>query len=111
MARYIISPDNIPSDDPTKDSVILIPTEGIGEKPRQVQIPKNLMPEIDADFVKLLEKMSRADVRRSKDGLVILANRVLNLNFDHFIQNCNQGVFSERYEDIYRHLRKHGVTF
>ena len=111
MSRYIIAPADVTSDDPTKDVIKLIPTEEIGEKPKQIEIPKGIFPSVNSRCLKLLNKLNRADVRRSKDGKVILVNRALQCKFDDFIRDCMAGVFFENYEDIYSHLRKHGITF
>ena len=111
MSRYIIAPADVTSDDPTKDVTKLIPTEGIEEKPKQIEISKGIFPSVNSRCFKLLNKLNRADVRRSKDGKAILVNRVLRCKFDDFIRDCMAGVFMESYEDIYSHLRRHGITF
>ena len=114
MSRYILTPGQCQTDDPTKEPFFLVP-EGIGEKPRYIEIPKGLVPRLStrkSNVTNMLLKLSKTDVSRSKDGFLKIRNRVLNnVNYDKFILDCCSGKFSSCYENIYCELRKNGVTF
>ena len=114
MSRYILTPGQCQLDDPTKESFFLVP-EGIGEKPRYIELPKGLVPQLspwNRSIANMLLKLSKTNVTRSKDGFLKIRNRVLNnVNYDKFISDCCRGEFSSRYENIYCELRKNGVTF
>ena len=89
--------------------------EGIGEKPKTIELPRGLVPRFNPpnkSLESLLLRLSKTDVNRNKDGLAMIGNRILNnVNFDEFVSDCCQGKFSDRYENIYCELRKNGITF
>ena len=96
----------------------LIPTEGITDQVRNIELPKELVPNITdekiesiAEFNKLLIKLSKANIRRNKDGLMAVGNKVYDTNYDGFVTDCCNEQFKDEYEDIYCMLRDHGITF
>ena len=103
-----------------QDSYVLVPTDGFHGEPKEIKLPIGLNPikelyinvKNKKKLKKLLLRLSRTDIGRTKDGLVADKNTVLhNINFtDAIINSCN-GKFFESYEEFYCLLRKFGITF
>ena len=117
MSRYILTPRN--GDCETPDIFDLVPTEGLSEQIKSIELSAGLLPRLyDAKKVKsnlmldkLLMKISKANIHRSKDGFVTVGSRVIDTKFDDFVVDCCNGQFSECYEELYCLLRKNGITF
>ena len=103
MSRYIISPSHY------KDVYMLLPSEGISEQIKTIELPKGIFPDFNCN--ELLIKLSKADVQRSKDGLILIKNKQFNIKYDDFVNNCCSGDFKTYYEPIFCHLRDCGITF
>ena len=97
----------------------LIPTEGLTELIKHIELPEGVIPKIyetmkvndNEQFNKLMLKFSKANIGRNKDGLITINNKVLGIRFDDFaVDSCN-GIFKEEYENVYCLLRNFGITF
>ncbi len=118
MSRFILVPAKAHDSD-NSDTFLLIPTEGINGQIKNVDLPKGLVPNfLRKQGVKdrkllgnLLIKMSKAEIGRSKDGLLTIGSKVLDTKFDDFVLDSCNGKFLECYEDIYCVLRRNGITF
>ena len=118
MSRYIIVP-KLESEDGSDNIFQLIPTEGITELIKQIELPEGIIPKIcetkkvknNEQFNNLMLKFSKANIERNKDGLITINNKVLGIRFDDFaVDSCN-GIFKEEYEEVYCLLRNVGITF
>ena len=123
MSRHLLVPSEIWGPENfsnEQDSYVLVPTDGFHGEPKEIKIPKGLNPYKELyknvknkkKLKKLLLRLSRTDIGRTKDGLVADKNIVLhNINFiDAILNSCN-GKFLESYEEFYCLLRKYGITF
>ena len=115
MSRYILT-SGVQEMDGTNQIFHLLPVEGLTDKIETVELPKELVPNITngknhKKFEKLLMKLSKVEVGRTKDGLLKVENKVKNIKFDDFVVDCCNGVFKDDYESIYCLLRNHGITF
>ncbi len=118
MSRFILTPATVHNYGDS-ETFLLIPTEGINGQIKNIDLPKGLVPSfIKKQGVKnnkilrnLLMKMSKAEIGRSKDGLLTVENKILDTKFDDFVLDSSNGKFLECYEDIYCVLRKNGITF
>ena len=114
MSRYIIVPKQ-------EDQNIfkLIPTEGLTDQIKEIELPEGIIPNINdrkqiksgKDLTDLMLKFSKSNVGRSKDGFITVENKVLEIKFDDFVVDCCNGIFREKYENVYCLLRNHGITF
>ena len=116
MSRYILVPGNESLETKGNNTCLLIPTEGLGEEIKYTEIPNTLVPSLQNEksskmLDKLMLKISKANISRSKDGLVTVGSRIMNTKFDDFVLDCCNGRFSECYEELYCLLRKNGITF
>ena len=119
MSRYILAPSTTLHGDKENEQFLLIPTEGINEQIKSIDLPRGLVPNLfkgkKVKHGKIVEnlvmKLSKAEIGRSKDGLVTVGSKVLDTKFDDFVLNSSNGKFLECYEDIYCLLRKNGITF
>ena len=119
MSRYILAPGNGDSETPGNETFHLVPTEGLSEQIKSIELPTGLVPrlynvrKVESNQIldKLVMKISKANISRSKDGLVTVGSRVINTKFDDFVVDCCNGQFSECYEELYCLLRKNGITF
>ena len=124
MSRYLLVPsgawngsENFSS---KQDSYFLVPTQGFHGEPKEVKLPKGLNSNEEVyknvknkkKLKRLLLRLSRTDIGRTKDGFVADKNDVLHdINFtDAIINSCN-GNFFESYEEFYCLLRKFGIIF
>ena len=115
MSRYILVPGTSSSTNGI-DLSYLVPTEGLNEEVKSIETPGSLVPRLQSlSSSKMLDKLmlriSKANIGRSKDGLVTVGSRVMNAKFDDFVLDCCNGQFSECYEELYCLLRKNGITF
>ena len=119
MSRYILTPRNGDSETPDNEIFHLVPTEGLSEQMKNIELPIGLVPrlynakQVNASQIldKLMMKISKANIHRSKDGFVTVGSRVIDTKFDDFVVDCCNGQFSECYEELYCLLRKTGITF
>ena len=117
MSRYILVPGKEGTEMNGSESFLLIPTEGLGEQAKIIELSKSLVPRLsrgkssDNMLERLMMKISKANISRSKDGLVTVGSRVMNTKFDDFVLDCCNGQFSECYEELYCLLRKNGIVF
>ena len=116
MSRYIIAPK---LDEDKEDIFQLIPTEGITEQIKDIELPHYLIPDIthsrqiksEKELRNLILKFSKANIGRSKDGYMCVKSKVLDIKYDDFLVDCVNNVFKERYENVYCMLRNLGITF
>ena len=118
MSRFILAPRDSDLEAGT-DSFLLLPTEGLSEQIKNVDLPTGIVPRLHQVYNvksskmldRLMMKLVKANISRSKDGLVTVGSRVMNTKFDDFILHCCNRQFSECYEELYCLLRKNGITF
>ena len=97
----------------------LMPTEGMTKDVKEIELPVGIIPKIsdikqlksEEMFKKMLQKLSKANICRSKDGFITIGSRLLDTKFDDFIVDCCNGEFHEKYESIYCIFRSNGITF
>ena len=117
MSRYILVPGN--TNLLGLQSYLLLPAEGFSKQVKELKLPPNLNPHAWLYTVvndvgklkKLLFKLSKTSIERTKDGFVSDNNETLNVNYDKAIVFSCNGVFSNSFERFYRILRKNGITF
>ena len=118
MARFILAPrEGVSNND--EDIFLLLPTEGLSEPSKSIELPSGLVPRLDnvhnteskRILDKLMMKITKANISRNKDGLVTVGSKVMDSNFDDFVLDCCNGKFSKCYEELYCLLRKNGITF
>ena len=115
MSRYII----VPKIKEGQNFFKLIPTEGLTEQTKEIELPEGIIPNIletrqvkaESDFSDLMLKFSKSNIGRSKDGFITVNDKVLEVKFDDFVVDCCNGEFREEYENVYCLLRNHGITF
>lgn len=118
MSRYIVIPKQ-EGEHTARDVFHLIPTEGIIEQIKDIELPEGIIPNItenrqvhsEKEFNNLLLKFSKANIGRSKDGFITIGSKVSDIKFDDFAVDCCNGVFKEEYENVYCILRNYGITF
>ena len=116
MSRYILVPSPLDLELKDKERFLLMPTEGLTEEAKSIELPGGLVPRLYTGRSKkmidnLLVKISKANISRSKDGLVTVGSRVMGTKFDDFVLDCCNKKFSECYEELYCLLRENGITF
>ena len=124
MTRYLLVPSEMWSGSENfsnnRDSYVLVPADGFHGEPKEIKLPKELNPNKELyknvknkkKLKKLLLRISRTEIGRTKDGFVADKNNVLhNVDFNHaIIDSCN-GKFLKSYEEFYCLLRKFGIIF
>ena len=118
MSRYILTPSTERGNN-QENIFHLIPTEGIIEQNRDIELPDNIIPKYDCVGCTRLEKrlnnflikLSKADIRRSKDGFIAYRSKIFDTKFDDFVRDCCNHIFLEKYEYLYVMLRNNGITF
>ena len=103
MSRYILSPSKC------TDVYLLLPTEGISDQIKTVELPEGIFPQFN--YNELLIKLAKADVQRNKDGFISVRNKATSIKFDDFVNDCIKGDFKACYEPIFCGLREFGITF
>ena len=116
MSRYILVPKHGDLELKENEQFLLLPTEGLTEEAKNIELPKGLVPRLQTGKTnrlldKLLVKISKANISRSKDGLITVGSRVMNTKFDDFVLDCCRSQFSECYEDLYCLLSENFITF
>ncbi len=117
MSRYVLVPRTDSQKDVENETILLIPTEGIKGENKSIDLPRGLVPSLPHNVKQgkilenLLLKLSKAEIGRSKDGLVTIGSKVFDTKFDEFVVNSCSGKFLECYENIYCLLRDIGITF
>ena len=116
MSRYILTPA---IKEGQENIFHLMPTEGIIEQSINIELPYDIIPKYDVSGCKRSEKrlnnfllkLSKANIRKSKDGLIVYGSKVFNTKFDDFVMDCCNHVFLDKYEYLYVILRTLGITF
>ena len=103
MSRYLISPSQC------KDLFLLLPTEGISDEIKTIELPEGIFPQFT--YNELLIKLAKAGVQRNKDGFILIRNKLTKIKFDDFVNDCTKGDFKTCYEPIFCGLRDYGITF
>ena len=124
MSRYLLVPSgawNGSEDVSSKqDSYFLVPTQGFHGEPKEVKLPKGLNSNEEVyknvknkkKLKRLLLRLSRTDIGRTKDGFAADKNDVLHdINFTDVIINSCNGKFLKSHEEFYCLLRKNGIIF
>ncbi len=119
MSRYILAPGNGDSETCDNETFNLLPTEGLSEQIKSIELPRALVPrlcnvrKVESNQIldRLVMKISKTNISRSKDGLVTVGSKVINTKYDDFVVDCCNGQFLECYEELYCLLRKNGITF
>ena len=116
MSRYILTRKSGDSEVDSNENFVLVPTEGLGECEKSIELPKDLVPRLseskeETELDRLMMKLSKANIGRSKDGLVTVGSRIMNIKFDNFVLDISNGKFSDFHEELYCILRKNGITF
>lgn len=60
--------------------------------------------------MRLMMRLSKTSVGRSKDGFVTDGTKVIGIKYDDAIASFCNGNFSEHFEEFYCILRKNGIT-
>ena len=97
MSRFILAPRDGASTN-GEDVVLLLPTEGLSEPNKIIEIPSGLVPRLDnahnAESKKILDKLmmkiAKANIVRNKDGLVTVGSRVMEAKFDDFVLDSSK---------------------
>ncbi len=112
MSRYILFPQNEPS------IFAFIPADGFCNQIKTIRLPDgiayvNIFSKVHNrnQLRKLLYKILKTDIQRTKDGLVADKYSTINTEYDEaLVKSCN-GIFLNNYEKFYCLLRRNGVTF
>ena len=118
MSRYIIAP-KLKEGSSRGNVFSLIPTEGIIEQTKDIELPEGILPnfieskcvESKTRFNNFLIKLSKANIGQSKDGFITYGGKVFDIEFDKFVVDCCNHIFTEKYEYLYCLLRNNGITF
>ena len=113
MSRSILVPGNV------SGRYLLLPVDGFSKQVKNIKLSSNLNPHTwlysrakdPVKLKKLLFKLSKTSIERSKDGFVTDNNGTLNVNYDNAVVSSCNGVFYNSFERFYRLLRKNGITF
>ncbi len=124
MTRYLLVPSEMWSGSENfsgkQDSYFLVPTEGFHGGVKEIKLPNGLNSNKELyknvknkkKIKKLLLRLSRTEIGRTKDGFVADKDNVLhNVDFNDAIINSCNGKFLESHEGFYCLLRKFGITF
>ena len=103
MSRYILSPSKC------TDVYLLLPTEGISDQIKTIELPEGIFPQFN--YNELLIKLAKAGVQRNKDGFILIRNKPTKIKFDDFVNDCTKGNFKICYETVFCGLRECGITF
>ena len=90
------------------ESFVLVPTESFHGQVKELDVPANIILKqhysTDRQKQKIenfLQKLNRVNIRRTKDGLLSIANKVTDINFDDFVADWCKEKFFHCYEDVY----------
>ena len=118
MSRYMLVPKLMKDDKSNTEKFSLVPTEGFNSHIKEIDLPLNIVPkqkyknnQQKKSFEKFIQTLNRVNIRRNKDGLLNIGNKITDINFDDFVNDCCKRHFSDCYEDVYCSLRENGVTF
>ena len=115
MTRYILTPKNLNLEH--YDVATLTPTDGFNGESIDVELPKDILSTFEVDnvyrdsYYDLINKLTKCDIERSKDGILLHENKLLDILFDDFLHDTCKKQFSPHYEIVYCILRKKGVIF
>ena len=106
MSRYLLVPKEIKNDDAINGQI------------KEIELPLNIVPiqnykndQQKKNHERFLQKLDKFNIKRNKDGLLKIVNKVTDIDFDNFVSNCCKQKFSICYEDIYCTFREKGITF
>ena len=112
MSRYVLFPGSEP------DIFALVPADGFGNQIKEIKLPEgivhmNIFSKVKnrKRLMKLLYKILKTEIQRTKDGLVADKYNTLNIRYDDAIVNSCNGLFFNSFEKFYCLLRKNGITF
>lgn len=118
MSRYLLIPKFKRNDKSNIETFSLVPAEGFNGQVKEVDLPLNIVPkqkyknnQQKKSFEIFMQKLDRVNIRRNKDGLLNIGNKVTDINFDDFVKDCCERKFSVCYEGVYCSLRENGITF
>ena len=118
MSRYLLIPKLMKTHNAMPEQFLLVPTEGFSEETKEIELPLNIVPiqkfknlRHQKNFELILKKLDKVNVRKNKDGLLNIGNKLTDINFDDFVNYCCNGNFSLCYESVYCSLRENGITF
>ena len=58
-----------------------------------------------------MQRLERVNMRRNRDAILNIGNKVTDINFDFFANDCCKRKFSVCYKDVYCYLRENVITF
>ena len=118
MSRYLLIPKLKGNDKSSIETFCLIPTEGFNGQVKELDLPLNIIPKQKyknnhqkKSFENFMQRLDRVNIRRNKDGILNIGNKVTDINFDDFVNDCCERKFSVCYEDVYCNLRENCITF
>ncbi len=112
MSRYVLFPGSEPG------LYALVPADAIGNQIKEIKLPDGIVymntftkVRNRTKLAKLLYKILKTEIQRTKDGLVADKYNTLNIRYDDAIVNSCNGLFVNSFEKFYCLLRKNGITF
>ena len=89
---------------------------GFGNKIKEIKLPAGIAHIFSkvrnkVKLTKLLHKILKTEIQRTKDGLVADKYNTLNIRYDDAIVNSCNRLFFNSFEKFYCLLRKNGITF
>lgn len=118
MSRYLLIPKTVGNNNPNSETFILMPTESFKGQIKEVDVPLNIVlkqeyknGQDEKKISNFMQKLNRVNIRRDKDGLLNIANKGTDIDFDDFVASwCNEKFFP-CYENVYCNLRENGISF
>ncbi len=111
MSRYVLFPAA------ESELFALVPTD-FGNSIKEIKLPDgivhmNIFKKVSnrTKLIKLLYRILKTEVQRTKDGLVADKYNTLNIRYDDAIANSCNGLFFNSFESMYCLLRQNGITF
>lgn len=119
MSRYLLVPNSQNNINVKYDSVTLLPMDEFNGQIKNVDIPKGILKNFLSNkstikknnIINMLTKFSKANIRRNKDGQIMYDNKLLDFDFNDFVNDSCCRKFSKYYEPIYCMLRENDITF
>ena len=113
MSRSILVPGNV------SGRYHLLPVDGFSKQVKNIKLSSNLNPHTwlysrakdPVKLKKLLFKLSKTSIERTKEGFVNDNNETVHVNYDNAVVSSCNGLFFNSFERFYRLLRKNGITF
>ncbi len=112
MSRYVLFHGSGPG------SFALVPADAIGNQIKELKLPDGIVymntftkVRHRTKLAKLLYKILKTEIQRTKDGLVADKYNTLNIRYDDAIVNSCNGLFVNSFEKFYCLLRKMVLHF